>query len=119
MGLPRECVPSLGRPRSFWSGWDGVVTAAVTLVGPIAYFTRASQKNSLDSSRLTSNPAFLKGTLVHGLRPTLSCFLFQILRWLFSQLDLPNQDLGNSFTSVSIPERGHASLLCLPAQHSR
>jgi hypothetical protein len=24
-----------------WSGWDGVGTAAVTLVGPIAYFTRA------------------------------------------------------------------------------
>jgi len=23
-----------------WSGWDGVGTAAVTLVGPIAYFTR-------------------------------------------------------------------------------
>ncbi len=22
-----------------WSGWDGVGTAAVTLVGPIAYFT--------------------------------------------------------------------------------
>jgi hypothetical protein len=32
-------------PKAFggqiWSGWDGVVTAAVTLVGPIAYFTRA------------------------------------------------------------------------------
>jgi hypothetical protein len=24
-----------------WSGWDGVGTAAVALVGPIAYFTRA------------------------------------------------------------------------------
>jgi hypothetical protein len=24
-----------------WSGWDGVGTAAVTLVGPIACFTRA------------------------------------------------------------------------------
>ena len=27
-----------------WSGWDGVGTAAVTLVGPIAYFTRVSWK---------------------------------------------------------------------------
>jgi hypothetical protein len=26
--------------RRIWSGWDGVGTAAVTLVGPIAYFTR-------------------------------------------------------------------------------
>lgn len=29
-----------------WSGWDGVGTAAVTLVGPIAYFTRASDWTS-------------------------------------------------------------------------
>ncbi len=28
------------RHDQFWSGWDGVGTAAVTLVGPIAYFTR-------------------------------------------------------------------------------
>jgi hypothetical protein len=28
-----------GKPQ-IWSGWDGVGTAAVTLVGPIAYFTR-------------------------------------------------------------------------------
>ncbi|MGA8066890.1 MAG: hypothetical protein WCA47_06135, partial [Terriglobales bacterium] len=28
--------------RLEWSGWDGVGTAAVTLVGPIAYFTRVS-----------------------------------------------------------------------------
>jgi hypothetical protein len=27
-----------------WSGWDGVGTAAVTLVGPIAYFTRVCQQ---------------------------------------------------------------------------
>lgn len=26
--------------EEIWSGWDGVGTAAVTLVGPIAYFTR-------------------------------------------------------------------------------
>ena len=26
--------------RKLWSGWDGVGTAAVTLVGSIAYFTR-------------------------------------------------------------------------------
>ncbi len=33
---------ALGRSnkQSFWSGWVGVVTAAVTLVGPIACFTR-------------------------------------------------------------------------------
>jgi hypothetical protein len=33
---------SVMRPfyKAVWSGWDGVGTAAVTLVGPIAYFTR-------------------------------------------------------------------------------
>ena len=30
--------------RLMWSGWDGVGTAAVTLVGPIAYFTRVFQE---------------------------------------------------------------------------
>ena len=32
--------PTMMKPE-IWSGWDGVGTAAVTLVGPIAYFTRA------------------------------------------------------------------------------
>ena len=32
--------PKMMKPE-IWSGWDGVGTAAVTLVGPIACFTRA------------------------------------------------------------------------------
>jgi hypothetical protein len=33
-------LTTTARVRRIWSGWDGVGTAAVTLVGPIAYFTR-------------------------------------------------------------------------------
>jgi hypothetical protein len=36
MGGSRFCNAN----NADWSGWDGVGTAAVTLVGPIAYFTR-------------------------------------------------------------------------------
>jgi hypothetical protein len=37
-----------------WSGWDGVGTAAVTLVGSIAYFTRVRQYcDPKDSSTIT------------------------------------------------------------------
>src|ERR1700732_5226519 len=41
-----------------WSGWDGVGTAAVTLVGPIAYFTRVcwnrqSSHSILHADRMT------------------------------------------------------------------
>jgi len=41
--------------QQIWSGWDGVGTAAVTLVGPIAYFTRACCNASrLHRTRLRS-----------------------------------------------------------------
>jgi hypothetical protein len=59
--------PRMTKP-GIWSGWDGVGTAAVTLVGPIAYFTRAGLTNVLfgkaslakgagHSGRLTIFPA--------------------------------------------------------------
>ena len=43
--------------RKIWSGWDGVGTAAVTLVGSIAYFTRVVNASRLyQSRRLTDQP---------------------------------------------------------------
>jgi len=50
-----------------WSGWDGVGTAAVTLVGSIAYFTRSAWQPVLATSNSTAKcaPAFFRRTSFH------------------------------------------------------
>jgi hypothetical protein len=42
--------------KVIWSGWDGVGTAAVTLVGPIAYFTRSVKVNRTQLAGQVSLP---------------------------------------------------------------
>jgi len=64
--------PETSRGDRFWSGWNGVGTVAVTLVGSIACFTRVGQPgfalrespSSPTLVRLAVSVVFINGTIV-------------------------------------------------------
>jgi hypothetical protein len=82
----------------YWSGWDGVDTAAVTLVGPIAYFTRISWKVLHFGKLLPDYPINRLGDE--------KVKILSLLSWIAATQNfsvLRTQNIRNAFPGAPIP----------------